>query len=938
MISKRAMSMGASLFALGLGCGFGATEAMAQEQAAPNAVTAADIVVTGSRLRTTTFSTPTPVTALTSAALESASPGNLAEGLKQLPSVVPTGGQTAGGGTRAGGQNFLNLRGLGILRSLTLLDGRRFVPADPRLVTDVNLIPQMLVDRVDVVTGGASATYGSDAVGGVVNFVLNRKLEGMRYTVSEGISQRGDNQEFKASLAYGTKLGGIGHLILGGEYYDGTGVNGDARDFRTTAPNLLRNPSGAPTLVTGTDIRTPYTLGGLIVNGTGGTSANNALIRGMKFAPDGTLSAYNYGTLATDVGVTSGTQNGGDGYRVSTGQEIVRPLKRRSLFAHADFELTNSINLFVEGTYGWTISNFQSSPTTTTLSIARSNPYLAQVAPALVTQMTSLGVTGFTMNRLTMEAGPTYTGNENTALRGLIGLEGKLGGFKWDVSYQYGRTDNHSPTYNNLITANMARAVNTTRDSSGAIVCADTLSTNAATRAAAAGCVPLNPFGAGAPSAAAMSYVMGTSVFDTRSEMQVADANISGDLFNLPAGPVGMALGAEWRSAKATTTADPLSQAGAYRLVNQQNFFGQYNVKEVYGELNIPLLIDKPFFHRLSASLAGRHTEYSTSGGVNTWKAGLNWQISNDLKLRGTISRDIRAPNLEDLYASGRQNNLTITDTLTNRTYTAVPNQTYGNTALRPEKAITKVLGLIYQPSWLNGFNIAVDYYDIKISDSISNIGGQTAVDQCNLTNQASPLCSFVTRDATNAVIATRTSPINFSSQQTNGVDIEAQYRTTLRNEARLGFRLLASYVAHNRTLSPLITNPVDDAGNMITQSSGVAQPHWRGNLIANYDSDHVSVMLQGRYIGGMIWDKTKVVGVDTDFGSVGAQFYLDGEISTKFRTFGGEQTLFLNVQNILDHQPPFAPIITGATPLPTQPDLYDQVGRMFRVGIRGKF
>lgn len=901
-------------------------------QAPNDAAPQEQITVTGSRIKSGTFTTPTPVTAISQETLASAAPGNIAEGLKQLPSIVPGGGQTAGGGTRAGGQNFLNLRGLGALRSLILVDGRRFVPSDPRLLVDINLIPQALVDRVDVVTGGASATYGSDAVAGVVNFVLNRKLEGLRMNVSSGISQRGDNSEFRLSAAGGTSLGDRIHIIAGGEYYNGKGVNGSARDFRVKAGNQIRNPLGTPVLVRADDIRTPFTLGGLVVNGVGGTTANNSLIRGIKFGPNGIPSAYDYGTLATDIGTSGGTQNGGDGYRVSTGQEIVRPLERWSTFGHVDVDLGSNINFYVEGVYGFTRSSFESSPTTRTFNIERTNPYLAQVAPALVAQMTTLGVPRFQMNRLILERGATVTNNENTALRGLVGLEGDLGKFHWDTFYQYGRTDNHSPTVNNLNLTNFTRAVNAVRDTNGNIVCADTLSTNAATKAAAAGCVPFNPFGYGAPSDAALDYVMGTSLFDTRTSQQVADFNISGPLFQLPAGAVAIAAGAEWRNAKAVTTADPISQAGGFRLINQQNFIGEYSVKEYYGELQVPLLRDSAIARDLSVNLAARHTDYSTSGGVNTWKVGANWQITQDFKIRGTWSRDIRAPNLEELFATGRQNNITITDTLTNKTYNAVPNLTFGNTALKPERATTKVIGFVFQPSYVRGFSLAVDYYDIKISDAISNIGGQTAVEQCNLSNQTSPLCSFVTRDGSNAVIGTRTSPINYTGQNTNGVDFEAQYRVNAAG-GRFNFRVLGSYVAHNQTLSPLILNPVDDAGNLL----GGSQPHWRGTTAINYDSDTMGAFLQGRYIGGLVWDKTKVLGVDTDFNKVDPQFYLDGEISAKLRSFGGEQVIFLNVQNLLDHQPPYAPNPNGATPLPTDPNLYDQVGRIFRVGLRAK-
>jgi outer membrane receptor protein involved in Fe transport len=917
-----------------------ADQTAADDTATAPAAPGEQIVVTGTRIQGGTFVAPTPVTSLSAEALTTAAPSTLAEGLKQLPSIVPGGGQTAGGGTANGGQNFLNLRGLGNTRTLTLLDGRRFTPSNPTNLVDTNLLPQGLVSRVDVVTGGASAAYGSDAVGGVINFILDTHFEGLKLDLQLGAAQHGGNEEQKAQLSYGVSLADDRlHIIAAAEYFNSQGLAGDEREFRRTAANQLQNPAGTPKLVRGTDLRTPYTVGGLVVIGAGGTTANNNLIRGIQFLPGGGTAPYNYGTIASDIGITSGSQNGGDGFRVSTGQEIVRPLNRKTLFGHAEFDISDNLHLFVEGSYGKTLAEFQSSPTTHTLTIQRTNPYLAQAAPALVAQMTQLGVTRFTLNRLTLERGLTVQDNYNETVRGVVGLRGNLfGNWSWDVSAQYGRNDNHNPMHNNLITANIARAANAVL-SGGQIVCADTISTDPAVRAAAVGCVPFNPFGYGAPSQASLDYVFGTSVFDTRTTQKAADVNLSGDLFKLPAGPLSVAVGAEWREIEATTTADPLSNAGGYRLVNQQDFYGKYSVKEVYGELQIPVLKDSPV-GSLDVNVAGRYTDYSTSGGVTTWKAGASWEVVDGVRFRATRSRDIRAPNLQELFATGRQNNITIDDTLyTGRTYLSVPNKTFGNPDLTPEIADTWVAGVVLRPAFLRSFNLAVDYWNISIKDAIGNIGGNNAVQQCNLSNQVSPICAFVTRDpTTKAVIGTRTSPYNLTSLKTDGIDVEASYRVQLGNifggdPGVLNIRELASYVFENMTVSPLVPVSVNDAGN-----ATASLPHLRTTTQLNYTKGGFGANVQVRYIGPMTWDKTRVLGVDTDFNHIGSNVYVDAQVSYKVDLWGHDQEIYLNIQNLLDKDPPYDPSVGGATPLPTDPNLFDQVGRMFRIGVRTRF
>jgi outer membrane receptor protein involved in Fe transport len=914
------------------------TEPAAQPAPAAEQASVEEIVVTGSRIQSSsTFNTPTPVTTVTVEQLQTAAPATLADGLKQLPSVTPGGGPTAGGGTANGGQNFLNLRALGNTRTLVLLDGHRFISAGPTGTIDTNLLPQGLVQRVDVVTGGASAAYGSDAVGGVINFVLDKKFTGVKAEVTGGVSQHGDGEEVKAGLTFGHAfLSGRAHLLLSGEYYKNKGVSGDERAFRRTASNLFTNPgTTGPRLLAGPDMRTPFTPGGLIVIGAGGATAANNALRGIQFGPGGVTSPYSYGdpAFASDIGLATGFQSGGDGYRVSTGQEILRPLDRRTFFARGSYDLTDDVTAFAEFSYGETISNFQSSPITSTLTIQRDNAYLAAAAPQIVAQMTSLGVPRFTLNRLTEETGPSFNNNQNYTTRYLGGLEGRFHGWRWEASVQRGENRNKNFLDPNVITANLNLAVDAVvNPANGTIVCRSTLT------APTNGCVPFNPFGAGAPSAQALRYVTGHSVFTTITKQTFAEANVSGELFNLPAGPLAVAAGFEYRKENSRTVADPLSNAGGYRLVNQQDFFGKQNIKEGFIEAQVPILKDLPFIESLDVNVAGRHTDYSTSGGVNTWKVGVNWQLNSDLRLRATRSRDIRAPNLTDLFATGRQNNITIVDTLTGRSYFSVPNRTFGNPDLTPEIADTSVFGVVYRPSWLPSFSVAVDYWAIRIRDAIGNVGGQQAVDQCNLSNQTSTLCSFVTRNAAREVIGTRTSPANLTVQKTDGVDFEASYKPPIsdwtgRDLGDVSLRLLVGYVSQNITLSPLTPVIIDDAGN-----AAANLPHFRSTLSTTWTKGQWQLDFQIRHIGAMTLDKNRVTGRDTDFNHVASRAYLDGQVTWSPKWAPNGTRLFINVQNILNRDPPFAPSPSGATPLPTNPNLYDQVGRYFRGGVKLRY
>lgn len=887
---------------------------------------AQDIIVTGSRIaRSGTFAAVTPVTAIDAETLAASQPASLAAAVNNIPSLAPTIGQNNGAGTTQGSQNFLNLRGLGPTRTLTLLDGRRFTSSTADSRVDVNLLPSGLVSRVDVVTGGASAAYGSDAVAGVVNFILDKGFNGVRGQVSYGEAERGDNEDFRAVLSYGGNLTERLRLIASVEYQNNLGVPGDARGFRRNAENFIPNPAGTPQRLRADRVLVTATTGGLIVAGAGGTAANNALFQGIQFGPGGTLLPYDYGTITIGRGTTSGQQVGGDGYNTFTDQEITRPLERMLGFGRVDYEISDGLTLFSEVSFGRTQAVFANSVTNSTgggaLTIRRDNAFLP--AP-LLAQMTAAGVTTLALTRYTTEAGPTETRNINETTRVLAGAEGRVFGLRWNASYQHGENDNSNRIVNNVIPSRLALAVDSVRTPAGAVVCRSTLT------APGNGCAPFNPFGLGSPSEASLAYVFGVSSVQTKTTQDFAQAEVSGDLFDNWAGTVSFAAGGEYRREKVDVTVAPVVQN--FRLANTLPFGGDYSIKEVFAEVVVPLLRDVPLARNVELNLAGRHADYSNSGGVETWKAGLSWEVLDGLRLRATRSRDIRAPNLTELFEAGATSLVALNDPA--NAGVRVPNVINidrGNPDLQPERADTLVAGAVLQPRFLPGFSLAVDYYDIKVRDAIAQLNGQQVLDFCS--QGLTALCDFITRNAAGTVTTVIRPRFNFVSLKTRGVDGEASYRTGLGQlfggASSLQLRGLLTYVDRLTQEVPGAAG-VDIAGSL-AQPGAVSK--WRSTVTSNLEVGPVNWFLQGRYIGrGKIMNNF-TQGVEVDVNRVGAQFYLDTQLTYGFERAGGEVELYLNVQNLLDREPPFVPL-NG----PTNAVLYDPIGRMYRAGVRFKF
>ncbi|NBC35101.1 TonB-dependent receptor [Novosphingobium sp. FSY-8] len=923
----------ASLIALAASLsGTSLAHAAEQDSAAPAAAptrpaepTAPDIVVTGSRIARAGFTAPTPVTVMGAEQLTKAAPSTLAESLRQLPSLTNTSGPQRNSGSSRVGQSFLNLRSLGPTRTLTLFDGRRMVSSSLTGSVDANILPSAVVQRVEVVTGGASAAYGSDAVAGVVNFILDKKFTGLKGEINYGLAQEGDNREIRATLSAGLKFAeGRGHILVSGEYFRNDGVAPSARPWASQGWGLINNPSGTPTLVLKPNVLTVGTYGGLIIGGNGGTAANNALFKGIQFMPGGVAAAYNYGTYTTST-----QQVGGDGVPTENIQEINRPLERGSGYVHVGFDVSDALSLYADAMYGRsssTVNNtYNRRQTANPFTIQRDNAFLPD---AIRNQMQAVGVTSLTMLRFSRERGFIVTRGDSDTMQGTIGAKGTIAGLSWNAYYLRGRTYQTNATMNDEITARFNSAIDAVvSPSTGQIVCRSSL-TNPTN-----GCVPFNVFGEGSPSNAALDYTRGVSWSHATIDADVGSFAVSGPLANGWAGPIRFAIGGEYRSEKVNVTTDALSPTGAFLLGNPNPWSGRYNVKEGFVEIIAPLAKDLPLIRELELNAAGRVTDYSTSGTVKTWKLGLSYKPFDDLRLRGTRSRDIRAPNLSELYQAGRQSIASVNDPFkSNVRVTGILQNNSGNAGLKPEIADTLTFGAVYSPSWVPHLNLSVDFYDISIASAIDNIAAQTAVDQCYVGTAAA--CALFTRDTAGNITSFSALPINLASAKTRGIDFEVGYSAPnglLGLKGNVTLRAVATYLAKQETTTPGGA-PIDRAGE-----AGVnPYPRWRGVAQFNYQGETVGGFLQARYVGGGAYDVTRGPAV-VDLQNVSAQVYFDGQISFKPKMSGSEIELFLNVRNILDNAPPIAPE-NANVPVAFNAFLHDVIGRTFRVGARFKY
>ncbi|MBT2187326.1 TonB-dependent receptor plug domain-containing protein [Sphingobium nicotianae] len=976
--------LASTALAIGL-IGTGSAQAQTSQSSAETASDQA-IIVTGSRLGRTTFDTPTPVTVLGGDNLKQLAITNVGVGLNQLPAFrASTSPATQGFGSFNVGANIVNLRGIGTSRNLVLVDGRRFAPSTREGTVDLNLVPSVLVGRIEVVTGGASAAYGSDAIAGAVNVILDKDFEGVKGQADYGVSGKGDGDNFHAGLAFGTKFaGGRGHFLIGGEYDDQKGIgNCFTRDWCTSGANVTNTgfaTNGLPNLVRSNENAGWFfnSAGVVSINnnaaGTGATIRNLRGTNGITFSPTGAVLAYRPGSPAFGL-----SQIGGDLYPTYTDANITVPVTRYSAFAHADYEFSDRLSGFIEGSYGHIIGKLlQTAYFSASIPVFADNPYMPAEIRAIVGPAPGLterpAAATFSLGRVLDDVGRGYSVSTADTYRFTTGLKGDLGGsWNWDAYYQYGRTDRLQTVENNLVTgdptqsltnpatyaaanARFQYAIDAVRDPvTGNPTCRALLSANAALRQAAAGCVPINLFGAGNVTPQGKAYIFGTLREDIRLQQHVLAANVRGDITELPAGPVSVAGGVEYRVDKISVVHDALSNQYAYFQNFGSDYRGTSKVLEGYAEVGVPLVKDASWTKSLSLDGAARVTRYDIQGFGSylraaasnaftraTWKISGLWEPVDWLRLRVTQSHDIRAPNFAELFLASAGAFTPITNRFTNSANTPAI-FSGGSPTVKPETADTTTAGIVIQPgSAAQGLRLSVDWYRIRVKDYIATAPGgvQQIVDRCFAGVQIA--CNLITFGANQSITQIRNVSLNLDRLTAQGIDFEAQYRYPLGEGSALTWRGLATYVSKLEATS--FRQSIDRAGQT-GQSAAIAAPDWIINSYLTYDGPLFSLTVQGRWITKGKYDAiysapgdagyTTTVANSINNNNVGGRFYVN--LFGSVRVYGDRAhgiELFGSVNNLFDRAPPAAP----ETQFYTNPTYFDTIGRYFRVGARFNF
>ena len=875
-----------------------------------------EVSVTATRVVRQGFDAPTPTTVLDIGEIKSQAPTNLADVVNMLPSLSMSTTPRSNNASRDAleGSNLLNLRALGTDRTLVLLDGQRAAPSNVFGGVDVNLLPTELVKRVDVVTGGASASWGSDAVAGVVNFVLDRNFNGIKGNLQGGTTEAGDGKSYEGDLTYGTGFAGDrGHFeISGRSTAEGAAGPASSRSWYQ-GYKVIANPDGGPSRLVLPNVGlSGATDGGLILAGP---------LKGTHFGPNGVPQPFNPGFVSGQESVYGTAED--DGGRI----RLQDPNRQQSVFARLSYDIVPDINGYIEGNYAKSDADVQSVPYNrfNPITINRDNAYLD---PGILARMQTLGLKTFTMGRINQDVGFMVARNRGDTRAVTGGFEGKLpAGWAWDAHYQHSENHLSNDVGNDVIVPNYNLAVDAVvNPATGTIVCRSTLThpTN--------GCAPFDVFGSGSPSQATKNYVTGTSIQHGTFKQDESALNFHGEAGSTWAGPVSVATGLEYRKSSYAITSSALDVAGAFFQGNTTPSSGSVNVKEGYLETVLPLLSGLALAKELDLSGAARVTDYSTSGTVTSWKLGLTYAVNDEWHFRAARSLDIRAPNLNELFQTGLVSNGILADPFTGTSYT-ISNVTRGNPVLRPEFDRTTSVGGTYRPEWLPGLSAGVDFWDIHIDNAIVTLSAQQTLNECYA--GVTVLCNSIVRSNGLATIV-YSQGTNVQAETESGVDFETNYATELSRlvsswRGTLDLRALGTYI-HNRTIiAPGYAAVLNYAG---VNTDLTAVPSWRWLVAANYELGPFSAILSARYIGAGVISNVAPPVLDNHVPAV-VYFNLGGSYEIK----KGLQTYFV-IENLFNKNPPVSPNVISTPQLNTGVNLalYDTLGREYRAGVRFRF
>lgn len=919
------------------------------------------VFVTGSRIERDGFSAPTPVTVQGVDDLLKNTPTDLPDALNKLPQLLLSSSPSRSAHNFANPPthgNLLNLRGVGSNRTLILFDGLRVTPTTYNGDVDTNIIPNLLLDRVEIVTGGASAAYGSDAVAGVVNFVLDRDFTGYKGVAQAGMATRGDNENYRLGVAGGWDVGNRGHLLLSAETYSNEGMLRSDRDAANADYIMVGSVPGGGTPGSEGNPFAIYPNGRLLGATEYGrimTGPDGFPYTGMQFNQNGEIVSF----VPGEATGTPGFYSGGDGYAISDDTHSVAPYSTHKLFGRYDHEIGDSMNAFVQGFYSRNeieyVSLANSFTGLTNAPIYGDNAFLPDELAAVMsaTDMISIAKYG-------ADIAPKPKGEDTTDFWMVTaGIEGELdNGWNWDAAFTHGDSTYKMEQSPLIYWQKAYAALDAVDDGSGNTVCRASLDADPTIAARYADCVPFNVFLTGTDygTQPGFDYITDTSTYEATTKMDILAANLSGSVFELPAGPVDVAVGGEYRtqSLKLRSNSDPATLDTAeeldahfaglrgvapsalyFWLTNTGIADGSVDVWEVYGETNVPLISGQTMFQSLDFNGAYRYTDYSTSGGVSTWKAGLTWVPVDGLLVRGALSRDIRAPNLYELFAGDLARISLLADPVSGVTQN-VPQVTGGNPNLEPEEADTLTLGAVFTPPSLEGFSLSVDYYSIEIDGAIGTLNIGQIVDNCANSGGSAPECDLITRPSANEFpTSVRLAPANIAVLETSGIDVDMRYSRDL-GPGQINLRAFVNYLEKFETQQSSDQPKYDYAGYGQPTSTPTGYPQWRGTFNVDYQLGNFGIFLTEQYIGEM------TLGSEAP-----NQNYVDGDVDPVWLTDltltysvpdreGLE--LFGTVNNLFDEEPPLIPSTVPGVNSPTIISIYDSVQRRFVVGARFEF
>jgi len=992
---------------------------------------AGEILVTGSRIRANGDASPVPRTVIDARLITDLGQANAAEAVDLMPQNVASQSDATSGTSLSGniGSSFANLRGLNPTfgtRTLTLVNSRRFVPSSDGGQVDLNLIPSVMIKRIETVTGGASAAYGSDAVAGVVNIILDDRLEGFKGQVDFGQTRYGDGRSAHAAAAYGLKLGPRGRLIVGGEYQRNRGIAHcyRSRDWCADGWAILTNEAaiqpGTLNVQPGTAANTSgynvpgssgyglpnYILGrqgALVYNAPYGVIRNFVTAAGTSttafssvypainppfsavdrvFTPDGKgVTRYDPGLFGPKL--VGGLAQGGDNSSAYDDQYIQTPIERFTSYASATYALSDALTLSSELTYAVRSANSQSftAATRSTMPIKADNAFL----PAAVTA--SLNGQAFSLGKDIDSDLDNRVSARSRVVRALIGLSGTIGpAWQWDTYYQFGDNKRHSSVRYSRNNDAFTMAIDAVRDPndpsrticrplSQGVLSQFTASYQAKLQQLYAACRPLNLFGTGNMDPAAIAFAWRPVGEDFRFRQDVIAGSVEGQMLRgRAAGPIGLAAGVEYRFERGDVTHGGIN-ASDYAFSFGLDYAGRIEVLEEFVEADVPLFRNAAFGRLLALNGAVRHTGNrstdtligrSRSIDAISWKIGGIYEPIAGARLRATQSRDIRAAGFRELFqktapteegtAQGRVNNPNIQGP---NQADPTPIYTGGNFALTPEKADTTTVGLVLAPVALPGFSLSLDWYRIRLKDTIATLNGQRTVDLCFSSNL---LCDRISFASPTNIVRVDAGLANVGRIDIKGLDFEAAYRLPLADLSRrlpgtLSVRFLLNHQYAFRLMQNATAPTIDYAGQAGTVLEGgdfYPSPKWMWNGLIRYEIGRLQTTMTIRHIGKGILNVTLVGPEDPGYSPT-----LAGSISSNrvpSRTYlnlamsyallrGADRSrdieIFGSVENLFDRVPPAAPggLMNSVSSLyPTNPVFFDTFGMRFRAGIRAAF